>query len=1121
MTPNAISAREKLQAVRSFAELMGFLCDDLGWPIEAEDFEDAFFDFVPEELGIDPESAAKIRSIKRLRRMSDSQPWGVYFVDFEQKRLPVVALRRILSGVVLKRRASSNSSERAAWRQDDLLFIASWGDDEERHLSFAQFADPPAGSGLATLHVLGWDRLDTPLRIDRTSSILRDHLRWPEDVEDVDAWRSEWRSAFTLRHGEVVRTAKDLAERLASLAEEIRNRIVSLLEIETSEGPLTKIMFAFRESLIHDLSPADFADMYAQTVTYGLLSARIARPTGADDDLAAQIPLTNPFLRELMESFMRVGGEATPDGAVALDSDELGITEVMSLLDEVDMSAVLRDFGDRNPREDPVIHFYESFLKEYDPERRMKRGVFYTPRPVVRFIVLEADRFLRDELGLEYGLADTTTWGELSSRRPDLTNLSNSPAEEPVALVLDPATGTGTFLVEVIDLIFETMTSKWTNEGLDRSAQHALWNEYVPSHLLPRLHGYEVMMAPYAIAHVKIGLKLFETGYEFKSPERARVFLTNALEPPEDLSGHLAEMVPALAHEAVAVNNVKNNAVFSVVIGNPPYSDASQNLGPQFETLIEGFREYQGERIREPGAIRFEHAINNDYVKFWGLALKSMAESPVCLACMITSSSFLDGKSFRGVRDSMVNASSAIYVTDLHGEGWSGGLAHSGISDENVFEIQTGVSVTKLIRNGAVGCENSKYRELVGSAEEKSDALMGGIEGVEFKESRCDERRYLSFLPATGETREDYWQNPQLDSLFVDSVDGIKTSRDGLVIGNSFDECSAKIQSFMSDPGSDSDIEERYSFKANRFNIAEAQRYLQSSFDENKIFKFAYRPFDIRHIYYDRELIFSHRMNMMPGILEEGSESIVCASRLSAGGFEHALSSRTLCGNKYASHDVNSRMFPVVHFCEDLTGRGLRGNFRDQALSDFLVNSFSEDALAQARLLGNYLLCVLNTPEYSTRYFEEIRQDFPRIPRPASLDFLVEMAAVGQRMSSAFNLDVVVPDDSFVVRGAPVGEVANAPKFKNSRLTLGRSLTLEGVPSEVWEHRCGGYLVVKSWFSAGNRSGIARQTQPITEDLLSEFRRVLFSVSMYLECRAEADRVIKSHGGWTSAFRQV
>ena len=575
--------RDRLQAIRTFPSLVKYLRDDLGWPIDADRWDDLYFDYEAEELGIDARTAAKIAGIKQLRPLADGQPWGIFFVKFEPKRLPVVALRRILSRLVIRKRASSRKADQPSWHLHDLLFISNYGEGEDRKITFAHFAQENGSSDLPTLKVLGWDDADTALHIDHVHKELTQHLCWPDDETDLEGWRESWSATFTLRHREVITTSKALSIHLAQLATRIRKRVNAILAHETDKGPLRTLMAAFKEALIHDLSEDDFADTYAQTITYGLLSARVSRPAGlVAENIIDMMPPTNPFLRDLLSTFLTVGGRKGK-----IDFDEVGINDVVNALRDANMEAVLRDFGDRNPAEDPVIHFYELFLKEYDAKKRMQRGVFYTPRPVVSYIVRSVHELLQSEFGLEDGLADTTTWGEMARKHWDLTIPEGTDPDSPFVVILDPACGTGTFLVEAIDAIYKAMTAKWRKAGkTDLYDIPRLWNRYVADHLLPRLHGYELLMAPYAIAHMKIGLKLFETGYKFASDERARIYLTNALEPPRAFQASFD--VPALAHEAKAVNQVKRRQAFNVVIGNPPYSGISSNMAPWIDGLLKG-----------------------------------------------------------------------------------------------------------------------------------------------------------------------------------------------------------------------------------------------------------------------------------------------------------------------------------------------------------------------------------------------------------------------------------------------------------------------------------------------------------------------------------------------------
>jgi hypothetical protein len=653
--------RAQLREITSFPALVGYLRDEMGWPIDGDDLEPITFEYTAEELGIDSASAAKILEIKRLRPLAVGQPWGIFFVRFEPKRLPVVALRRILSRVVLKRRASANSAELTVWNAEDLLFVSNFGEGDDPQICFAHFTVDEQKTDLPTLKVLGWDDRDTPLHLDVVADKLG-LLAWPDDEHDLEGWRKKWRSAFPLRHREVITTSKLLAERLAELARAIRNRINTALSVETEDGPLTKLMEAFREALIHDLDADGFADMYAQTIAYGLLSARIADPkANTADDFAAHMR-TNPLLKELMETFLHVGGRRKTGNGVGLDFDELGVSEVVALLDAANMEAVLRDFGDRKPEEDPVVHFYELFLKEYDPKKRTQRGVFYTPLPVVSYIVRSVHELLQTEFGLPDGLADTATWGEMAERHPGLTLPEGVKPTERFVTVLDPATGTGTFLVEAIEVIHRTLVHRWKREGYSGKEILDLWNEYVPKHLLPRLHGYELMMAPYAIAHVKIGLKLHETGYRFGSHERARVYLTNALEPAPDFSGRLEFAIPALAREAEAVNTVKRNQYLTAIFGNPPYNNRSDNRTSWIMNLI---AIYKNRVRREETQIQ---ALSDDYVKFLRLADWGVSRAGFGVVGMITNNGYLDGHIFRDLQRHLVQSCSSLRILNLHGD---------------------------------------------------------------------------------------------------------------------------------------------------------------------------------------------------------------------------------------------------------------------------------------------------------------------------------------------------------------------------------------------------------------------------------------------------------------------
>lgn len=684
-----------LNRVSNFPQLVSLLRDKLEWPIHDDyDFEDIVFEYEASELGLKKDQVAKIREIHQLRPLVTSQPWGVFFISLEDKALPVTVLRRILKALILNRRGQAKTADRQAWHLNDLIFAASFGKSGARELAFIHFSDGKTTGDLPVMKVLGWNAQDTRLHNEHVAKLLRDKLIWPDDPEDMKRWRETWASAFELRLNETIRTSKELATRLAVLASDIRARVNQLLRAEDDTGPMTTMLAAFRKNLIHNLDDDGFADMFAQTIAYGMLAARISRPAGIiADNLADMVPKTNPFLKELFGNFLKIGGR---DKRTGLDFDELGVRDIVDMLNDADMEAVKRDFGNRNPKKDPVIHFYEDFLYEYDRAQKVDAGIFYTPPAVVGFILRGVDEMLRTEFGLPLGLADTSTWAEVAARNDRITIPAHVKPDAPFVQILDPATGTGTFLVEVIDLIHKRMVDHWKGQGKSAAEIKAAWNAYVPAHLLPRLTAFELKMAAYAIAHMKVGLKLSETGYTFGSDERLHVLLTNSLQPPTELDLEERMRLEAMAHEAERANFAKEKTPFTVVIGNPPYKGHSMN-----PSKVKGKLTFAGEIIQRFFKVRGEPLgeknpkwLNNDYVKFIALAMRYIERTGVGVIGYITSNSWLESPTFRGVRTEVVDGFPILKIVDLHGNINKSEVAPDGSRDEGVFAIEEGTNIT-------------------------------------------------------------------------------------------------------------------------------------------------------------------------------------------------------------------------------------------------------------------------------------------------------------------------------------------------------------------------------------------------------------------------------------------
>ncbi|RQH06890.1 type ISP restriction/modification enzyme [Bradyrhizobium sp. RP6] len=1125
--------RTELAAIKRFDQLVRYLRDPMGWPIDGGDFEELTFEYTPEELGIDAKNAAKIQEIKRLRPLSANQPWGIFFVKFEPKSLPVVALRRILSSVALKKRASANAAERAAWAADDLLFISNYGAGEERQISFAHFSRADDGRDLPTLKVLGWDNLDTALHLDAVASELRKHLAWPKDDADVKAWRENWRSAFNLRHREVVVTSRELSIRLAELARAIRDRIGTALAIETDKGPLTKLMKAFREALVHDLDPRGFADMYAQTIAYGLLSARIADPhKKTADDFAAHMR-TNPFLRELMETFLKVGGRRGKAGGPGIDFDELGVSEVVELLDDANMEAVIRDFGDRNRAEDPVMHFYELFLHEYNKQLKVQRGVFYTPQPVVSYIVRGVHELLRAEFDLADGLADTATWGEMLKRHPNLKLplVSDEPGEtrtiapeEPFVQILDPATGTATFLVEVIDVIYRTLSLKWRQLGLSEGQQNAAWNDYVPEHLLPRLHAYELMMAPYAIAHMKISLKLAETGYLFATEERARIYLSNALEP-------WVKQLPligfgALAHEAAAVNEIKRSKRFTVVIGNPPYAGISSNMTEYAQRIVDAYKVVDGEALNER-----KLWLQDDYVKFIRKAQATIDGTGAGVIGYITNHGYLDNPTFRGMRQSLLTTFSRLRVLNLHGNANKKERAPDGSEDRNVFDIRQGVAICLGVRIGANAIV--EYADLWGSREYKY-AWLGKHDGNDnaFTSLKPDSPFYF-LEPQNIDFRLEYDSGWKVTDIFPINGVGVVMARDSMTVDFDADALWKRVRDFASLAPEEARAKYGLGKDARDWRVATAQADVQASGpSKKKICPILYRPFDSRFTYYtgnSRGFYASPCRKVMSNMVGEPNVGLAVSRSVEIGQFNHVFCTAGIIGHHSVSLKEVNYLCPLWLLVADdepktlLKGDGER---RPNLAPSFLRSLASALSLETVGAYGlpagmapedifNYIYALLHSPVYRSRYAEFLKVDFPRVPLTGSLELFRALVGLGGELSALHVLDSpkLAPSiTEFIGERNPEMEKVS---WSQETVWIDKAQTIgfRGVREDVWAFQIGGYQVCEKWLKD-------RKGRTLSKEDIEHYQKIIAALAETIRIMRRIDEVIDAHGGWPGAFVQ-
>jgi predicted helicase len=1105
-----------IQSIRTFESLLGYLGDVLQWPVSSDEIEDMTYEYHPAELGITGEAAVNITNIVRIRPFHSKQPWSVFYIEFASGNLPVVVLRRVLNNLIVRQRATKSDHQR--WNMHDLLFISSHGAATDRHVTFAHFAEAPDGTQLPTLRVLGWDGDDSKLRMQDVEQRLQKYFMFPADAAGVAAWPQTWNAAFTLRPHETIKTTKQLSVALARLARDIRDRLKTVMSYETESGQYAKLMASFKSALIHDLVSDDFADMYAQTIAYGLLSTRIANPTQkSTQDFAANLQ-TNPFLRELMQTFLTMGGR---DSRMHVDFDELGINEIIDLLNAAQMDEVLLDFNNRNAQEDPVIHFYELFLKEYDAKKRMARGVFYTPKPVVGYIVRSVHELLQRDFGLADGLADTTTWDEMLAsgrveRLPLRDVLSGSGTETidpqtPFVQILDPATGTGTFLVEVIDVIHRTMLAKWSAKR--PAEQKTLWNDYVEQHLLPRVFGYELMMAPYAIAHLKIGLKLAETGYTFNGTQRANVYLTNALEPGQAQLA-LTGIIPALAHEAAAVNTVKRETRFTVVVGNPPYSVSIS----QSTWLIQHLEEWK------TGLNETKIDLNREELKFLRFAELCNEFAGAGLIGFITNRDLLDGIAKRRIREHLGTTFRLISIIDLNGD------VKGNIADGNVFDIEQGVAIVVLSSHHIEQLFRSTSR--IGTREQKYHDLTE-IESINsgFIKSKpiAPYFRWIPYLhahSAAASAEYSYW--PSLNSIFSLYSAGIESQRDKICIAYSREELQNNISKI--EELSDSDARNFFDLgdDGRDWSLGSAKADLKRTGPNNKyITEMLYRPLDFRFTYWTgktKGFLAYPRREVMQHFINNRNLGLIFNRQIAGANSSHFFVTRKpICkGTFYLGNKGVDYLAPLYTYTGKVGSNNLAqtNNFEEQYFRFFTKHIFLPDLPETSESIFSYLYASAHSPTYRTRYAEFLKIDFPRIPLPGGPDVFHALVPLGEQLVALHLMESPLLDTPIthtVGDNWTVGKVGYADGTvwidgKGTKAAYAAGTTgFVGVPEEVWNFHIGGYQVCEKWLKD-------RKNRTLSADDIAHYQKIVVALHETIRLMAEIDVVIEEHGGWPGAF---
>lgn len=941
---------------------------------------------------------------------------------------------------------------------------------------------------------------------------------------------------FLAHAPQAIDSPRELAERMARLTHMIRDIIITAFENNKASELLNGWRKAFADVLIDGLdlpeNTSQFADMFAQTLTYGLFSARVMDETMEDfsrQEAQYLIPKTNPFLRSF---FVQITG---PD----LDDEPfVGFVEdLVSILAHADIPTILEKFGKRTRQEDPIVHFYETFLATYDPKLRVRRGVYYTPQPVVSYIVRSVDHILKTRFNLSKGLADTSTIEYKYQDKKGETVKDTAPK----VLVLDPAAGTATFMYTVIDNI---------RQRFMESGNAGMWSGFVRDHLLPRLFCFELMMAPYAVAHLKLGMQLAGQdldkelrelwAYDFASDARLGVYLTNTLEKAERKVEGLFGPMKMITEEAEAANHIKRDLPIMVVIGNPPYANfGMMNKGPWITEKMKDWKP-EGEKKWNP----------DDFMKFIRWAQWRIEQTGAGILAFITNHTFIDGITHRKMRQSLLESFDEIFVLDLHGNTKKLETSPDGSPDYNIFDILPGVAISIFIKKSEHNKGGIVYHaELWGRRDDKYNYLLeNDLSTTQWLELNDVERQsclgsYYFYTPIAFDNIDEYCQSWSIKDIFPISQNGIKTDRDSLFFDSDKEELKKRLKSFYSVDGLKNEFRQK-------FNINDSSSYKllkrreNTQYSSSNISLCTYRPFDNRWIYYEIGLTSRPAKSVMKHMMFGENLALLSSRQQADIGFRHVFCTNIIsecCSVSLKSREITS-VFPIYKIPEEdqhgkqkdlfktspwLPGKdGRTPNLKPQFVEEFagkLRLEFISDGKGDLKKtfgpedIFNYAYAVFHCPTYRERYAEFLKIDFPRLPLTSDTKLFGKLCKLGEELVGLHLLEsptvakaitnYPVSGEDRVDKGHPKYLAAGEPEpgtgnpLEAGRVYINRGQYFGNVPPEVWEFQVGGYQVCDKWLKD-------RRGRNLTFEDLEHYQKVIVALSETIRLMEEVDATI-------------
>ena len=885
---------------------------------------------------------------------------------------------------------------------------------------------------------------------------------------------------------QTIKSPKTLAEMMAAKARLLENILENAItsDEQCADNTALKQQYeTFKNILIHDLTPQGFADIYAQTLAYGMFAARLhdkTLDTFSRQEAAELIPKSNPFLRRL---FSHVAG---------VDIDERIETTVDNLADvfrATNVEALLQNFGKATQTQDPIIHFYETFLAEYDPKLRKARGVWYTPAPIVDFMVRGVDELLKTEFGLADGLAETSkTTVKLQTDKPDKRTKSGYveiDKDVHKVQVLDPATGTGTFLAEVIKFIYNKKFA----------AMQGAWSGYVEEHLIPRLNGFELLMASYSMAHLKLDMLLTETGYQSKKNPRFNIFLTNSLEEHHPDTGTLFSSW--LSTEANEANNVKRDTPVMVVIGNPPYSGESANKGQWIMDLMDDYKkEPEGkEKLKE----RNPKAINDDYAKFLRYGQYFIEKNGEGILAYINPHGFLDNPTFRGMRWHLLNTYDKIYVIDLHGNSKKKEVSPDGSPDNNVFDIQQGVSINFFIKMGSKKkgeLAQVFHHDLYGTREVKYNYLQDNvISQIPFEKLPNVAPMYF-MVPKDFSLEKIYKKGFYIPELLSFNTSGVKTHDDKNLVSNN----QTKLKK----------------------NVFDKLGFVE----DEKIQKYHYRPFDVGVVYYDNNVLGRSREKTIYHFIPENIGLILVSQPQAANTLFFDCAFITNCitdTNVFRRGGPKSfplYLYPDTDVQQSLDDSHTRIPNLDTAIIASIADNIgltftpeksdSEGTFAPIDVL-DYIYAVLHSPSYREKYKAFLKIDFPCVPYPKEQNTFWQLVGLGAQCRALHLLEFDTAEriistypkngnNEITTKIARKDWELTDKNAQTGRIWINNTQYFGDIPLKVWEFYIGGYQPAQKWLKD-------RKGRQLNFDDILHYQKMIIALNDTITLMQDIDQI--------------